>query len=580
MSTGRHQARATGARGLIFGASLAVALGMAQLAPIAAAAGAADSPGPPSADGVQPVIADTQSSNDDCGQLGFDHGVSIAGNGQVSSGTLTVTVSGYNSPTGFVDWSSNRPIDGVYVKGGPSGGNLFSYPAGDTGDQDLHTPRKADGGYYNVSHLAFCWNDTDVPGAPDVTVEKSNDPAATVAAGDEITYALAVTNDGDSTATGVVVTDDLPNGVSFVSASQGCSEAGGTVTCAIGDLAAGETADVEITVSVDAETCGAIENVAEVSASNEGDGAAGNNGSNEVTNTVDCDEPSPPDLQVTKTSDAGGGLQEGDAITYTITVTNVGDSTAQGVELDDTFPRGMGVDASPFPMLKGEPCVLASSTTPGGVNQATMSCGPVSLEAGESATVTVTSTGAPCGPNTNRVDVEAGNEPAELVGPENHDQVTDVVECELNPGIAIDKTASPTSGPAGTTIVYTYEVTNTGDTALFDIVVTDDKLGTIGHIESLAVGASRRLTATFTLGSAPVTNVATAVGVDGAGNQVSAQDSVTVDVVSAGGGTGGDGGGTPFTGAETGGLAVLALGLSTLGAALVALSGRRRRVAP
>ena len=83
------------------------------------------------------MIRDTQSSNDDCGQLGFDHGISIAANGSVSSGALTVTASGYNSPTGFADWSSTQPIHGVYVKGGPSGGNLFSYPAGDTGDQDL-----------------------------------------------------------------------------------------------------------------------------------------------------------------------------------------------------------------------------------------------------------------------------------------------------------------------------------------------------------------------------------------------------------------------------------------------------------
>jgi hypothetical protein len=178
------------------------------------------------------------------------------------------------------------------------------------------------------------------------------------------------------------------------------------------------------------------------------------------------------------------------------------------------------------------------------------------------------------------VDVQATNEPAGLVGPENHDEVTDVAVCEeLDPDIALDKTASPTSGPAGTVIVYTYLVTNTGDTALFDIVVTDDKLGTIGHIESLAAGASSQLTAMFTLGSAPVTNVAIVVGEDSTGHEVSAQDSATVTVVLGGGGGDGDDdgpGGTPFTGADTGGLGVLVLALSTLGAALVALTGRRR----
>ena len=582
MRTGRPVARRGRRSVLTFGAALVVAMGLAQTGLVAGAAAAVDSPGPASADGIQPVIVDTQSSNDDCGELGFDHGLSIAGNGSVSSGSLTFTVSGYNSPTGFVDWSANQPIDAVYVKGGPSGGNLFSYPAGDTADQDLHTPQKTDGGYYGVSHVAVCWN--DAPAAPDVTVEKSNDPSGAVQAGGSITYNLTVTNEGDATATGVEVTDDLPSGVSFESASSGCSETGGMVTCVIGDLAAGASTDVEITVSVHEETCGSIANTAEVAAGNEGSGSAGNNTSNEVTNTVDCDEePSPPDLEVTKTSDADAALSGGDEITYTITVTNVGGSTANGVELHDTFPRGVGINASPFPMLKGEPCTLASSVLPGGVAQATMDCGPVSLEPGESASVTVTITGAVCGPNRNEVDVEASNEPAALVGPENHDQVTDRAECqELNPDIALDKTASPTSGPAGTVIVYTYVVTNTGDTALFDISVTDDELGTIGQIGSLAVGASSQLTATFTLGSSPVTNVATVVGEDSTGHQVSAQDSATVTVVSAGGVGDGDGdgpGGTPFTGADTGGLGVLVLALSALGAVLVALTSRRRGAA-
>ncbi|MGH2578490.1 MAG: hypothetical protein ACRDG9_12200, partial [Actinomycetota bacterium] len=74
---------------------LALLAGQAGI-PSAQAAPPADSPGPPSADGVVPVIADTQSSNDDCGQLGFGHGISIANNGQASSGGMTVTVTGYN----------------------------------------------------------------------------------------------------------------------------------------------------------------------------------------------------------------------------------------------------------------------------------------------------------------------------------------------------------------------------------------------------------------------------------------------------------------------------------------------------
>ncbi|MET0909729.1 MAG: DUF11 domain-containing protein [Ilumatobacteraceae bacterium] len=664
---------------------LALVAGAGQIGILAVqAAPPVDSPGPPSADGVQPVIADTQSSNDDCGQLGFDHGISIAGNGQASSGTLTITVSGYNSPTGFADWSSNLPIHGVYVKGGPSGGNLFNYPAGDTGDQDLHTPQKSDGGYYGVSHLALCWN--DVATAPDVSIVKSNDPQGVVQHGDSITYTLTVTNDGDATATDVHATDQLPAGVAFVEATPGCGEAAGLVTCALGDIGADASVSVDITVTVDDAVCGSIANVAHVSATNETGGATENNTSNEVTNSVECEEPSPPDLQVTKSSDAEGLLHEDDEFLYTITVTNVGDEVATGVRFIDELPAGdaLYVAVPPFPTFAGHVCTIASSTSTGGIAHTTVQCGPISLDPRESASVTirVVVTGDVCGSITNVVDVEGGNEPAANVGPDNHAEATDEVACEprirlqkggpalahvgdtvtyvftvtntggvdlsdidltdprcdgtpaltddgdgdtllavgehwsfecdhtvvagdgdpvhnvatvpgdhdegtvsdtdthdvdvIHPGIDLNKTATPTSGPVGTTIVYTYAVTNTGDTALFDISVDDDTIGHIGDIASLGVGQSTVLTAEITLGFSPITNIATAAGSDVLGLSVSAVDDATVTVVAAGGGADGDGsGGSPFTGSDTGLLVALAGALVVFGTVLLVAARRR-----
>jgi uncharacterized repeat protein (TIGR01451 family) len=635
-----------------------------------------------------PVIVDTANSANDCLSLGFDHGLKLSGNGQATDGAVTVTASGYNSPTGFVDWSSTAPITAVYVKGGPSGGNLFSYPTGDTGDQDLHTPQKADGSYYSVSHLAFCWD--DVPAAPDVVVEKSNDPTGVVEAGGTISYTLTVTNDGDGNATGVALTDELPTGVTFVDATPGCSEDAGTVTCVLGDVDAGASLDVEITVSVDAETCGALTNVAAVEAANETGGATGNNVSNEVANTVGCDEPSPPDLEVTKSSSAAGILGDGDQVTYTLQVTNTGDVEATGVQVHDLLPAGVDVLLSTVPTFKGTPCTIASSVVPGQPPVTTVECGPASLAAGESATITVLVevNGDVCGAVTNAVDVEGANEPEANVGPENHAEVDEEIECVpnirlvkggtspvhvgdtvtytfsvrnnggvdltdvelvdlkcdtaptlvddgdgdttlavgeewsyecdhvvvagdgdpvhneatvtgahdggevsdtdafdvqvLHPAIALDKTASPTSGPAGTVIVYTYAVTNTGDTKLFNLSVDDDVLGHIGTIASLDVGATAELTASMTLADSPVTNVAVVEGSDvlgGPGGTVSAQDTATVTVVSAGGGGTDDGtggsGGSPFTGSDVGPLAALVLLLAAIGAALVASSQGR-----
>ena len=78
-----------------------------------------------------------------------------------------------------------------------------------------------------------------------VTVLDSPDP---VVSGDKIIYTLLVANSGSAPATGTRVDDQLPTGVTFVSASAGCSQ-GPKVSCDIGTLAAGDTATFTITAT-------------------------------------------------------------------------------------------------------------------------------------------------------------------------------------------------------------------------------------------------------------------------------------------------------------------------------------------
>ena len=124
-----------------------------------------------------------------------------------------------------------------------------------------------------------------------------------VQSGDPIAYTLSVSNDGTGTAVDVHVADQLPTSVTFADATAGCGEAAGLVTCDLGDIGAGASVSVDITVSVDDGFCGPIVNVARVSAANESEQAAGNNDSDLVSNSAECEEPSAPDLQVSKTSD-------------------------------------------------------------------------------------------------------------------------------------------------------------------------------------------------------------------------------------------------------------------------------------
>jgi uncharacterized repeat protein (TIGR01451 family) len=530
----------------------------------------------------------------------------------------------------------------------------------------------------------------DLPPEPDVSVVKVNDPGGVVQSGDPIAYTLSVSNDGTGTAVDVHVADQLPTSVTFADATAGCGEAAGLVTCDLGDIGAGASVSVDITVSVDDGFCGPIVNVARVSAANESEQAAGNNDSDLVSNSAECEEPSAPDLQVSKTSDADGILHEGDSFLYTITVTNVGDMRATGVELIDTLPPGdaLSISVSPFPMFDGRSCVIASSIPPGGTPRATVNCGPITLGPGDSASVTfrVAATGEECGAITNVVDVEGTNEPTANVGPDNHAEASDEIACAprirlrkdgpalahvgdtvaytfsvtntggvdltdidltdprcdttpdrtdegngdavlavdeswafacdhtivaadgdpvhdqatvtgvhgggtvsdtdthdidlIHPDIDLEKSASPTSGPAGTVIVYTYAVTNTGDTTLFDISVDDDIVGHVGAIASLAAGRSSELTFEITLGSSPITSLATATGSDVLGTSVDDVDEVTVSAVagSADGDDGdGTGGGSPFTGSATGALSGWAAAFAVVGSLVLIAASRRPR---
>lgn len=88
---------------------------------------------------------------------------------------------------------------------------------------------------------------------PDLGVTKtaSADP---VVVGEQLTYAVTVTNGGDGVMSSATLSDPLPTAyVSFTSATPtvgSCGEAGGTVTCDLGDLDPGTLESVEIVVGV------------------------------------------------------------------------------------------------------------------------------------------------------------------------------------------------------------------------------------------------------------------------------------------------------------------------------------------
>ena len=153
--------------------------------------------------------------------------------------------------------------------------------------------------------------------------------------------------------------------------------------------------------------------------------------------------------------------------------------------------------------------------------------------------------------------------------------VDDLANCAtdiIHPGIEIVKTVDEETVPIGTTVTYTYVITNTGDTTLYDISVDDDILGHIGDIEVLEPGQSVTLTKDFVVGDEPVTNVGTAEGEDILGRSVSSLDDATVtpiaDVPPVPP--------TPFTGSDAGRLGIISMVLFGIGVTVVATTRRRR----
>ncbi len=121
-----------------------------------------------------------------------------------------------------------------------------------------------------------------VPGA-DLSVDKTDDPDP-VAPGGGLRYDIAVTNVGTDTAADVTVVDTLPAEVSYLFDSDACVEAPvGTLTCALGDLPAGDTTGVSIFVAVDPMTApGVLLNEAEATTAS-GDSNPNNNVDDEDT---------------------------------------------------------------------------------------------------------------------------------------------------------------------------------------------------------------------------------------------------------------------------------------------------------
>jgi uncharacterized repeat protein (TIGR01451 family) len=172
----------------------------------------------------------------------------------------------------------------------------------------------------------------------DLSITKTSAPASgNVNGGQAVAYTLQVNNAGPSTATSISVSDPLPAGSAFVSATGtgwSCNQVAGTVTCTIASLAVGAANPITISITAP-NTAGPLNNTATVSSA-VADPTPGNNSSTSNLTVV-----ASANLSITKTPSSATAYS-GAQFSYTLAVTNGGPTPATNVSVTDALAAGAG----------------------------------------------------------------------------------------------------------------------------------------------------------------------------------------------------------------------------------------------
>lgn len=322
--------------------------------------------------------------------------------------------------------------------------------------------------------------DIALKGVPGYKLTKSANPANVVAPGGTITYTLTGSNTGNTSLDPVVISDDMTkvlNNATLVSAPKATIAAESSVPAAVvdasgkkfdwsGSLKIGQSVQISYTVKVNANATG-------VELINTAYSTATPDGEPPLPPVSETTTNSTPDYSLAKTANPASGVNvlAGDTITYSVTGKNTGKTVLDPVVITDQLAKVL----NHAKMTSAPVATIAGAT---GVPQPTVSGTLMtwkgSLKPGESVVIRYTVT-----LNADASGVAVDNLATSTATPPGLPPVTPpaVETHHYSPSYVLAKTSVPASGQpvnAGGTIKYQVTGSNTGQTLLDPVVITDN----------------------------------------------------------------------------------------------------------
>lgn len=307
---------------------------------------------------------------------------------------------------------------------------------------------------------------TFVQESADLKVTKVCKPDDELPAGETGVCTIFVDNLGPSWARDIVLTDENLSDGSFtigtITPSQGTCGApiGGTVTCQLGDLepfspTASGRASVAIQVSALEDVD--INDVATVTSPTPDPDMT----NNQATETISV--MAVADLSVVKAGP--GSATAGDDITYTLTLTNGGPSTATAVVLEDVLSSGVTILS-----LSATGGATCNAGVPGDALLPT-TCSFGNLASGASRTMTINVHILPDFVGALHNDARVTSATFDNDASDNFDTI--VTDVAASADLSITKSDSPDPVLAGNPLTYTLVVKNDGPSTANDVSITD-----------------------------------------------------------------------------------------------------------